>query len=316
MDGKKIKLIIDTDPGVDDAACLIYSFFDKNVDLKLITTVVGNVEVDIGTRNTLHLLDILDISFPVAKGASKALCRPSIDAKFIHQEQGLGGYVPPLETTHKVIDEHAVDALYRVLSQGDGDIIPVVLGPHTNIALLLQKYPDVIPKIPKIVFMGGSPFGNPNYPDHISFNISSDPEAFKIVLDSKIPLVMAPSDLGRRKAHLTEEYVYGLRKFGDVGKLLSIMYSKYWEPGYPDKRVATNDTCALLALIYPEMFTTERCFVTVNVTDAPGKTICDFNENGNVELVTNIDRTAFLNYLDTELQKLSHVKIDLSHCDY
>lgn len=309
MDRIKTKIIIDTDPGVDDSVCLIYSLFDENVDLKLITTVVGNVDVETGTRNTLHLLDVLGVDVPVAKGAEKALCRESIDAKFIHQEHGLGGYVPPKDVVKKVINENAVDALYRVINSGNGDIIPVVLGPHTNIALLIQKHPDVIKKIPKIVFMGGSPFGHPNYPDHISFNISSDPEAFKIVLDSKIPLIMAPSDLGRRKAHLTEDYVYGLNNFGYVGKLMAQMYSKYWEPGYPDKRVATNDICALLSLVYPEMFTTERCFVTVNTTDAPGKTICEFNESGNVELVTNVDRTAFINYLDKELKKISNVKI-------
>ncbi len=312
MDTKRFKLIIDTDPGVDDSVCLIYSLFDKNIDLKLISTVVGNVDVETGTRNTLHLLDVLGVSVPVAKGAKKALCRESIDAKFIHQEQGLGGYVPPKTTTRQVIKENAIDALYRVITENDGDVIPVVLGPHTNIALLIQKYPEIVKKIPKIVFMGGSPFGHPNYPDHISFNISSDPEAFKIVLESKIPLIMAPSDLGRRKAHLDEEYVNSLKNYGDVGKLMHVMYSEYWEPGYPDKRVATNDICAMLSLIYPEMFTFEKCSVTVNTTDAPGKTICDFNKDGNVSLVTGVNRDMFINYLNEQLTSLSKINIDLS----
>ncbi len=313
MDTKKYKIIIDTDPGVDDSACLIYAFFDELVDLKLITTVVGNLSVEKSTRNTLHLLDMFNVNYPVAKGESRALMRESIDAKFIHQEEGLGGYIPPKQAhAHKVIDEHAVDAMYKVIMENNGDVIPVVLGPHTNVALLIKKYPEVVKKIPKIVFMGGSPFGNPNYPDHISFNISSDPEAFKIVLDSGIPLIMAPSDIGRRKAHLTEEYVYGLKKFGDAGKLLCKMYSMYWEPGYADKRVATNDTCALLALIRPEIFTFERCDVTVNTTNAPGKTICDFNDNGNVLLATAIDRPAFLNYLNTVLEKISKLPLNVN----
>lgn len=318
MKDDKIKIIIDTDPGVDDSACLIYALFDKKTEVKLITTVVGNVGVDVGTRNTLHLLDILDLDVPVAKGAKKALERESIDAKFIHQEQGLGGYIPPQNTIRKVINEHAVDAMYRVIMQGDGDIIPVVLGPHTNMALLLKKYPDVVSKIPKIAFMGGSPFGHPDYPDHISFNISSDPEAFKIVLESNIPLIMAPSDLGRRKAHLTEEYVNSLRTFGDVGELLYRMYSKYWEPNYPDKRVATNDTCAFFALVYPEFFTFEKCSVVVNTTDAPGKTLCDFCDCGKVELVSGVNRTAFLEHLDRELKLIQekNIKVDFSLCDY
>ncbi len=318
MKDKKIKIIIDTDPGVDDSACLIYALFDKNTDVKLITTVSGNVEVDVGTRNALHLLDILNLDCPVAKGAQKALERESIDAKFIHQEQGLGGYIPPKYTLRKIIDEHAVDAMYHVIMQGDGDIIPVVLGPHTNIAMLLKKYPDVVDKIPKIAFMGGSPFGHPNYPDHISFNISSDPEAFKIVLDSKIPLIMAPSDLGRRKAHLTENYVNSLKNYGNVGELLYRMYSMYWEPGYPDKRVATNDTCAFFALAYPELFTFEKCSVTVDTSTAPGKTICDFCENGNVSFVSGVDRKSFIAHLNSELARIEekNIHVDFSLCDY
>lgn len=313
MNEKKIKIVIDTDPGVDDSVCLIYAMFDKNIDLKLITTVVGNVEVETGTRNTLHLLDILGVSYPVAQGESCAMCRKSIDAKFIHQEHGLGGYIPPEKATHELLKESAVDALYRVLSQGNGDIVPVILGPHTNIAKLITLHPDVVEKIPKIVFMGGSPFGHPNYPDHISFNISSDPESFKVVLDSKIPLVMAPSDLGRKKAHLTEDYVNGLQNYGDIGKLMYLMYSLYWEPGYPDKRVATNDICAMLALVYPEMFTFEKCNVSVNTTDAPGKTICDFTPTGNVDLVTNVDRQKFIKHLNYELENFPKVKIDFKN---
>lgn len=313
MNNEKFKVIIDTDPGVDDSVCLIYAFFDKLIDLKLITTVVGNVEVETGTRNTLHLIDILGVSFPVAQGAKRALYRESIDAKFIHQEQGLGGYIPRNTTKHSLLKDDAVDAMYNVIMAGDGDVVIVALGPHTNIARLVQKYPDVVKKIPKIVFMGGSPFGHPNYPDHISFNISSDPEAFKIVLDSKIPLVMAPSDLGRRKAHLTESYVNELKNFGDVGKLMYLMYSKYWEPGYPDKRVATNDICALLSLAYPKMFTFEKCFVEVNTTDAPGKTVCTFSNDGNVSLVTGVDRDCFINHLNNDLRKMSHIKINFEN---
>ena len=241
MNKQKLNVVIDTDPGVDDSVCLIYAFFDDNIDIKLLTSVAGNVNIDLATRNLLHLVDLYGINIPVAKGAAKAIERVSPTAEFIHQPEGLGGYIPPKNTVHKIIKEDAVEALYRVLSSGDGDIIPIVLGPHTNIGLLIKKHPDVVKKIPKIVFMGGSPFGIPGYPDHISFNISSDPEAFKIVLDSKIPLVMLPSIIGRRHAHLDEAYVNKLKEVKDTGLLMYKMYSLYWEPGYPDKRVATND---------------------------------------------------------------------------
>ena len=311
MNKQKLKVVIDTDPGVDDSVCLIYAFFDDNIDIKLLTSVAGNVNIDLATRNLLHLVDLYGINIPVAKGAAKAIERVSPTAEFIHQPEGLGGYIPPKNTVHKIIKEDAVEALYRVLSSGDGDIIPIVLGPHTNIGLLIKKHPDVVKKIPKIVFMGGSPFGIPGYPDHISFNISSDPEAFKIVLDSKIPLVMLPSIIGRRHAHLDEAYVNKLKEVNDTGLLMYKMYSLYWEPGYPDKRVATNDICALFALVYPEIFKTEKVNVTVDLVDVPGKTWVEFTENGNVDLVTDLNREKFLEILDGDLENLNYIKLNI-----
>jgi len=256
---KKLKLIIDTDPGVDDSVCLIYALTDDKVEVLLLTTVVGNINLDIATRNTLHILDILDKDVPVAKGCATAMHRISETAEFIHQKEGLGGYIPPKTTKRQAIETDAVEAMYQLLKKGDGDIIPLVLGPHTNMGVLLERHPDIIEKIPKIVFMGGSPYGVEGYPDHISFNISCDPEAFQIVLDSGIPLLMLPSDVGRRKAHLGEDYVNNLKNVNDLGKLMYHMYGLYWEPGYPDKRVATNDTCAYFALAYPQLFTTKKC---------------------------------------------------------
>lgn len=311
MADKKFKVIIDTDPGVDDAVCLIYAFFDKNVEIKLLTSVAGNVGIELATRNLLHLMDLYDINIPVAKGAAKAMRRVSADATFIHQPDGLGGYVPPKNPPHRAIDDDAVEAIYKVISEGDGDIIPIVLGPHTNIGMLIEKHPDVVKKIPKIVFMGGSPYGIPGYPNHISFNISSDPEAFKIVLDSKIPLIMLPSIIGRRHAHLSEEYVNKLKDINDTGLLMNKMYSLYWEPDYPDKRVATNDICALFALIYPEIFKSEKVNVTVDLDDVPGKTWVEFTKDGNVDLITDLDREKFLEILDRDLENLNGIKLNI-----
>lgn len=311
MVNEKHKVIIDTDPGVDDSACLIYAFISERIDIKLLTSVVGNVSIETGTRNLLHLMDIFGADYPVAKGEKTALFRVSETAEFIHQKEGLGGYLPPSTITHKPIKPNAVNQMYEVISKANGDVIPLLLGPQTNFAKLLKQHPQITEKIPKIVFMGGSPYGHPDFPHHISFNMSCDPEAFQVVLDSKIPLVMVPSAIGRKKAHLTEEYVNSLLDKGDVGKLLYHMYSMYWEPGYPDKRVATNDTCALLALTHPEIFTFERAFVTVNTTDAPGKTIVDFNPNGNVEIAMDVDRKAFLDILEMEMVKYKDVKLNV-----
>ena len=310
MEKQKHKIIIDTDPGVDDSVCLIYALTDEHVETLLLTTVVGNISIETATRNALHLLDVLQKDVPVAKGQPTAMFRKSATAEFIHQKEGLGGYIPPATVKRKTLDIDAVEAMYQTLKAGDGDITILALGPQTNLGVLLSKHPDIIPKIPKIVFMGGSPFGMEGYPDHISFNISCDPEAFQIVLDSKIPLMMLPSDVGRRKAHLDETYVNGLKEVNDIGKLMYMMYGQYWEPGYPDKRVATNDVCAYFALVYPQMFTTKKCNLTVNTTDSPGKTLVEFCDDGQVELVSQVDRPAFIALLNEHLKKLDSIKIN------
>ena len=306
---KKYKVIVDTDPGVDDAACLVYMLFDKQIDIKLITTVVGNIKIETGTRNALHLLDLFNKDIPVAKGASTAMCRISPTAEHIHQIEGLGGYNPPKTTKRKVIKDDAVEAMYKVLKEGNGDITLLVLGPQTNIGHLLQKHPDIISKIPRIIFMGGSPFGVPTFPDHISFNISSDPEALKIVLDSKIPLVMVPSDMGRRKAYLTEEYVYDMKKTNDVGSFIFEMYDKYWEPGFDDKRIATNDTCAYMYLIRPELFQTTKIEMQVNLDKEAGKTYVNFDDNGHIDLAIGIRRERFLKIMTKKLKEMGNIKL-------
>ena len=260
----------------------------------------------------MHLLDKFHIDYPVAEGASKALYRTSPTAEHVHSIEGLGGYIPPKieEVKHKLLKEDAVEAMYKVLNEGDGDIIPMIFGPHTNIATLLTKHPDIIKKIPKIVFMGGSPYGMPGFPEHISFNISSDPEAFKIVLDSKIPLIMVPSDMGRNKAYLTEEYVYQTRDANDVGKFLFEMYDKYWEHGYPDKRIATNDTCAYMQVAYPKLFKYKRIEMTVDVKDEPGKTIAKYDKKGHILLLVAVNRKKFLKIMTQKLHEFDGFKLN------
>ncbi len=307
----KVKVIIDTDPGVDDIACIIYAMNDENIDVKLLTTVAGNISVQKATRNLLHVLDLFDSNIPVAVGASRALRRVSPTAEFIHSKEGLGGYTPPKTAIRTPINNDAVSEMYRVICQGDGDIIPVMLGPVTNLASLIVKHPDVVSKIPKVVVMGGAPHGNKDYPEHISFNLSTDPDAFKILLDSGIPILMCPSHMGRIRAHLDEDFVINLQKNGDVGRFLFTMYQKYWEPNYPTKRITTNDSCALFALVYPKMFKIKKVNVNVNVTDAPGRTTIDFTDDGKIEFIDDLDKPAFLSLLLDELNDMKNTKLDI-----
>ncbi len=307
MNNEKIKVIIDTDPGIDDAACLIYALFDPKLDIKLITTVSGNVNLEKNTRNMLHILDKFNIDIPVAKGCAKAMNRVSPNAEHIHSKEGLGGYIPPETVKRPLHKLDGVEAMYQVLNESDGDITVLLLGPQTNMGTLLTKHPDIAKKISHIIFMGGSPYGIEGYPKHISFNISSDPEAFKIVLDSGIPLTMVPSDMGRAKAYLSEEYVLSkIKGVNKVGDFIFEMYDKYWEPGYSDKRVATNDTCAYFYLSYPEIFTKRKVNIDVDCDEYPGKTLIEFNDNGKYDFITQVDRQKFLDILYNNLKKFDN----------
>lgn len=277
---EKIKLIIDTDPGVDDIAGLMLGLFDEKLDVKLITTNGGNRPVDITTRNMLHFLEKYNLDIPVCRGAEKPLCRERLDAAHIHGVEGMGTYIPTQPQKLKCLNGSAEDNMFRVISENPHEITLCLLGPQTNAGLLFQKYPEAASLLKQIVFMGGSPYGYKKTKPHISFNISSDPEACKIVLDSGVPIVMVPSELGRRMTHLSYDQVMEIAKLNDSGKFMLEMYKEYWEPGFEDQRVATNDTCAFLYLIDPKIFKAKRGDIHVDTNQTPGKTTIDFSKHG------------------------------------
>ncbi len=287
-------VIIDTDPGVDDCAAIALSLYDEFLDIKLITTVNGNVSLNMVTRNALHLLEKFGrTDIPVAKGAKKAMERTSPDASFIHQSDGMGGYKPPRTVKTKPIETDAVEAMYQTIKKYKNNISIVELGPHTNLGNLLTKHPDVIPMIDHIYTEGCAPYGwhgQGRWKHYRSFNASSDPEALQIVMQSGIPVTIVPSRMGRDLANFTEQEVEYIGKINAVGKFLYDMYNGYWEHGYTDKRIATNDTCAMLCLRYPELFKTVKVSVNVNTTDLPGRTDMKKDKNGHVELAVKVNR--------------------------
>ncbi len=310
---KKINCIIDADPGVDDSAAIVLSLYDDMMDIKLITTVSGNLDLNTVTRNLLHVLEKFDrTDIPVAAGAVKPMKRESKDAKFIHQEHGMGGYIPPKTVKTKVIDLDAVEAMYKIICEHKNDIVIIALGPHTNLGYLIQKHPDVISMVNHIYTEGCSAFGNKiegeRWSKYISFNASSDPEAVEIVLNSGIPITYVPSRMGRDLSNFNEQEVMNMRDINDVGRFIHEMYAGYWEHNYPDRRVATNDTCAVLSLRFPKMFKTKRAFMKINTTDEPGRTDFTFNKKGNVEYVYKVNKKALHKHFFDAIKKMDQFK--------
>lgn len=309
---KKQNCIFDFDPGADDSVALTLSLYDEVLDIKLITTVCGNLSLDKVTRNALHLLEKFNrTDIPLAKGAKKAMFRISPDATFIHQSEGMGGYIPPKEVQTKPISDDAVEIMYETIKKYKKDIIIFVLGPHTNLGHLITRHPDVVDMINHIYCEGCAPFGlksEGNWVEYISFNVSSDPEAFQIVLNSGIPITIIPSRMGRELANFTEEEVGFIKTINDVGRFVNEIYSGYWEPNYPDRRIATNDTCACMIMRYPKLFKTKRAFFDVDTDKQPGKTMITFNRKGNINFAYKVNRKKMHQIFYDGIRKLDNFK--------
>ena len=313
----KKKVIIDCDPGVDDCAAIALSLYDDEMDIELITTVCGNLSIDKVTRNILHVLELFNrTDIPVAKGATKALYRISPDATFIHKKEGLGGYIPPKTVKTQPIEQGAVEAMYEAIKKNKGNIYILALGPQTNIAQLLLDHPDVKDMLCGIYGEGCSPYGKEGegkWTNYISFNASTDPEALDIVVNSGIPITYVPSRMGREYSHFTEEEVYEIQKINDAGEFIFEMYSNYWEPGYEDKRAATNDTCAILAFRSPKLFKIEKSKFVVDLEERPGerpgRTYITPDKKGNVDFVVGVNRKKLHKFYFEAIKKLDFLKI-------
>lgn len=308
---KKYKVIIDTDPGVDDTNALVYVLNDPQFDIKLITTAQGNIRIENATRNMLHLLDMFHKDIPVVEGYHKRLSNNTEDASFLHTFEGLGGYNPPKTTTHKTVKKECADAMYEVLKQYPKQITLVVLGPHTNTAYLLQKHPDAKDLIKNILMMGGAPYGIKSNPHHNSFNIRTDAPAFKYTIDTKLPIVMVPSSIGRDEGYFSEEQVEMIKNTNDVGLFLAKTFETYWEPNYDDRRIATNDISAIYYLTHPNLYKIKRANIELNVET--GQTIAHNTFKGQFKIVVGLKRHKFLKLLFKKLDEMSNIVLPEIH---
>ena len=187
------RILLDVDPGIDDALAMFLAMQSKELQIEAVTVVSGNVIVDLGAENALKLVELAGrTDLVVAKGAKYPLQRKLVTAEAVHGEDGLGGKKLPAPVK-KLDPRHAVDVIIDVVSRNPGEITLVPVGPLTNIALAFLKVPEIRSLIPEIVLMGGSIVGG-NASPAAEANIYNDPEAAKVVFESGIPIVMV--DLG------------------------------------------------------------------------------------------------------------------------
>jgi purine nucleosidase len=178
-----IRLVIDTDPGVDDAHAVMAAFAHPEARIEAITTVVGNVSLVRTTANACTILDVLEQDVPVYAGCSRPMVGDAVGASYFHGADGLGdsGYSP---SPRRVEDEHAVNALIRLADASPGELTLVAIGPLTNVALAARLDPALPEKYARLVVMGGSIRGVGNITAAAEFNVYADPEAAGVVFDA------------------------------------------------------------------------------------------------------------------------------------
>jgi len=202
------RIIVDTDPGVDDALAILLALRSPEFKVEAITAVAGNVPLEFTLANALRLVEIAGrTDVPVAAGASHPLVRRLITADYVHGNNGLGGVeFPPPKI--KPVSETAAEIIRRIIRNSPGEISIVAVGPLTNVATVLRADPDLAPMIRSIVLMGGSLSGG-NITPAAEFNFYVDPEAARIVFDAGVPLTMVGLDV-TRQVLLTDEHINAL----------------------------------------------------------------------------------------------------------
>lgn len=198
------------DTGIDDALALILALRLGELQVEAVTTVAGNVEVELATANTLRVLELAGrADIPVAQGAGKPLLRPLRTAREVHGEDGLGNtHLPPPKG--QPVAQHAWELVASTVLAAPGQISLVATGPQTNLALALLNEPGVARAIKEIVFMGGAACCPGNTTPRSEFNIATDPEAARIVLRSGIPITMVGLDV-------TEKCLLSQRMLDEIG---------------------------------------------------------------------------------------------------
>lgn len=292
---KKIPLIIDTDPGIDDAVALVFAFHHPALDVKLITTVAGNVSVDKTTINALKLVEYFDFDIPVARGCHEPLLKPLEDCPEIHGESGMDGFdfAPP---ERKAMDIHAVEALRQMLLNSAEPVTLLPVAALTNIALLFKLYPECKGKIERLVLMGGS-LGRGNTTSVAEFNIFTDPHAADIVFRSGVNITMIGLDV-TSKALLSTTEIEKIRNMNRTGTMLAGLFAHY-RGGSMKTGLKMHDVCALAALAEPSMFTFQDTHVAVATDPGPGNgaTVADlkmkYHQQCNVRVALDIDVLRF-----------------------
>ncbi len=309
------KIIIDTDPGQDDAVAILMALASpKELEILGITTVAGNVPVHLTTRNARILCEVA--GFPNAKifaGCEKPLGRDLVTAEHVHGVTGLDG--PELhEPTMAVQSQHAVDFIIETLHhEPEKTVTLCTLGALTNVATAMRRAPDIIPRIQELVMMGGAYFEVGNITPAAEFNIYVDPEAAQIVMQSGVPIVMMPLDV-THKVLVTRERLARIGALNTPVARFTVEMLEFFErfdvEKYGSDGGPLHDPTVIAYLLRPELFSGRDCNVEIETKSdlTLGMTVVDWwrvtDRKPNAKVIKDVNADGFFDLLVGRLMLL------------
>lgn len=301
---KKTPIIIDCDPGIDDAVAIGYALADPTLDVRLITTVSGNVHVDTNTKNAQHLISLCNQEVKLAKGETKPLMTNAKFAEHIHGVDGMGGYQFKTDLA-PLSDESAIEAMVKELKTSQEKIVLIPIGPLTNIAKMLMLYPEVKEKIAYISLMGGGLKGG-NATVAAEFNFYFDPEAAHYLFEQGIEIIMAGLDV-TEKTVISDDRLQDLAATSHVGSVLAEILRLSKIKGYYEER-SLHDVVSVMAVSHLDIFTHETFDVLIETGGhiTRGMTVADDRQlgkvKGNTKVLLDVDRDKFFDQLFKKLR--------------
>ena len=310
-----MKIIIDTDPGQDDAAAIMLALGSPELEILGLTIVAGNVPLDLTTRNALMICELsgrLDVK--VFSGAKGPLIGPQVTAEHAHGKSGLDGpdmFKPSITLQPRYAPDFLVETL---LKEDEKTVTLCPIGPLTNIALALKLEPKIASRIKQIVLMGGGYFAQGNITPSAEFNIFADPEAAKIVFNCRAPIIMMPLDVTHQilttKARVEKIQAVGNTASLALAKMLSF-YSRYNSKKYGNDGAPLHDPTTIAWLLKPELFNGKHCNVEIETESkiTRGATVIDWWEvtgrPKNAYVVNEVNSDGFFELLTNRIRNLN-----------
>jgi len=310
---RPLRILLDTDPGIDDALAILLALAAPEIDLAALSIVHGNCPLSVALRNGLDVLALGGAAhIPVAAGCDRPLLRAPVHAREVHGISGLGYAVLPPSPAQPVA-EHAIDLLIREVMAAPGTITLVAVGPLTNVALALRKEPRLAGSLRELIYMGGAFRAEGNISPLAEFNVYTDPHAAQIVFSSGAPITIMPWDITREVRITRTQIERLLQRGGPIAHFVAEATRYYMEMHQARLGVAgcaLNDPAALVLAYMPQLSVTRAVNVEVELTGelALGKTVGDFQgKTGrvpNVRLVEEFDGDVFVEHFLSRLEAL------------